>query len=44
MADSCALSTLWNITRLPPLSRMVIATCQEFFAAFNSAAAMARLA
>ncbi len=44
VAESCALSTLWNITKLPPLSRMVMATCQEFLAASSSAAAMARLA
>ena len=44
VADSCALSTRWNMTMLPPLSRMVMATCQEFLAASSSAAAMARLA
>src|ERR1700733_5827554 len=44
MAASWALSPLWNITRLPPLSRMVMATCKEFFVASSSAAAIARLA
>ena len=41
---SWVLSSLWNITMLPPLSRMAIATCQEFFAASSSAAAITRLA
>src|ERR1700685_1320287 len=44
VADSWALSALWNMIMLPPLSRMVMATCQEFLAASSSAAAMARLA
>ena len=44
MAESWALSTLWNITILPPESRMVMPTCQEFLAASSSAAAMTRLA
>src|SRR5579885_2454476 len=43
-AESCVLSILWNITRLPPESRMAMATCQEFFIASSSAAAIARLA